>query len=353
MAEPVDVNENRTDAPTTRTALLRSPRFQGHDTGSHPENPHRMRAIDAELERTGLAADRPDVPFGLAELAAVERVHDPRYVAGLEALAADGGAWLDADTLVAPDSFEVALLAAGAALAATDAVLTGQVRRAFVVARPPGHHATPGRGMGFCLFNAVAIAAAHALAQGLERVLILDWDVHHGNGTQDAFYDSDRVLFCSVHQSPLYPGTGAASEDGTGKGRGFTINVPLPAGQNDAVYRAVVDDRFMPAARAFRPELVLVSAGFDAHADDPLGGMRVTDAGFADLARRVTDAADDLCDGRVVAILEGGYDPNALGRSVAAVLRVLDGDDEPTVNDHDHDHDHYPRERNERGERDR
>jgi acetoin utilization deacetylase AcuC-like enzyme len=326
MTEPSGNRERQTDAPPTRAALLRSRRFQGHDTGSHPENPGRTRAIDTELERTGLSAGRPEVPFGLADLTAVERVHDPRYVAGIQGLAASGGAWLDSDTMVAADSVEVALLAVGAALAATDAVLAGQVRRAFVLARPPGHHATPGRGMGFCLFNGVAIAAAHALAQGLERVLILDWDVHHGNGTQDAFYDTDRILFCSVHQSPFYPGTGAASEEGTGTGRGFTINVPLRAGQDDAVYRAVFDERFLPAARTYRPELILISAGFDAHGADPLGGMRVTEDGFADLARRVTAAADDLCDGRVVAILEGGYDPRALGRSVAAVLRVLDDD---------------------------
>ena len=306
------------------TALLRSPAFGGHDTGGHPENPGRLAAVDAELARAGLLDGRPAVPFGPAVLAALERVHDPRYVEALHRLTDAGGGWLDADTMVGPDSVAVASLAAGAAIAAVDAALDGRAPRAFALVRPPGHHATPGRGMGFCLFNHVAIAAAHALARGLERVLIVDWDVHHGNGTQDAFYGTDRVLFCSVHQSPLYPGTGAAGERGRGAGAGFTLNVPLPAGRGDADYRRVFDERVLPVARAYRPELVLVSAGFDAHAADPLGGMRVTEAGFADLARRTFELASDHADGRLVALLEGGYDPQALARSVVAVLRVLD-----------------------------
>ena len=308
-----------------RAALLRSPRFRGHDTGSHPENPHRLAAIDAELERVELLEHRPDIPFGPADPIAVERVHDPRYVAALHELAARGGGWLDADTVVQPDSVEVALLAAGAAAAAVDAALDGRATRSFTLVRPPGHHATPQRGMGFCLLNSVAIAAAHALARGLERILIVDWDVHHGNGTQDAFEETDRVFYCSVHQSPLYPGTGAASERGRGRGEGFTLNIPLPPGQDDEVYRRVFDDGIVPLARAYRPELVLVSAGFDAHAADPLANMRLTETGFADLARRIVEVAEGSAGGRVVAVLEGGYDPAALARSVAAVLRVLDG----------------------------
>ncbi len=228
----------------------------------------------------------------------------------------------------------MATLAAGAAIAAVDAALDGLAPRSLALVRPPGHHATPTRGMGFCLINSVAVAAAHALARGLERVLIIDWDVHHGNGTQDAFVESDRILYCSVHQSPLYPGTGAASERGRGRGEGFTLNIPLPPGQGDDVYRRAFDDRLLPAARAYRPELVLVSAGFDAHRADPLAGMRLTEAGFADLARRADDLADGCAGGRLVAVLEGGYDPDALARSVATVLRVLDGaEDEDPVAD--------------------
>ena len=312
--------------PDQPTALLRSPVFQGHDTGGHPENPRRLVAIEAELTRQGLLVGRPEVPFAPAPLAALERVHDPRYLDAIAKAAAAGGGWLDGDTMIGPDSWDVARLAAGAALAATDAVLAGQVLRAFCLVRPPGHHATPTRGMGFCLINNVAVAAAHALAQGLERVAIVDWDVHHGNGTQDAFYDSNHVLFCSVHQSPLYPGTGMAAERGEGQGEGFTLNIPLRPGGDDLTYRHVFEDTILPAIRSYRPELILVSAGFDAHAADPLASMRLTESGFAWMAEQIAGLAADLCAGRLVALLEGGYDPGALGRCTAATLRALDGE---------------------------
>ncbi len=310
-----------------RTALYRSPRWRDHDTGAHPENAGRLVAIDAELTRRGLLANRPDIPFAAAPDEAIARVHDPRYITGLREFAAQGGGWLDADTAVGPGSVDIAALAAGAGIAAVDAALDDRARRGFVLARPPGHHATPGRGMGFCLFNSIAIAAAHALDRGLQRVLIVDWDVHHGNGTQDAFYDTDQVLFISIHQYPHYPGTGAASERGAGRGAGYTINLPLAAGAGDADYRKLGEEIILPAARAFRPQLVLVSAGFDAHAADPLGDMRLTADGFAALARQVAGVAAECADGRIVAMLEGGYDPGALAASVAATLAALDGED--------------------------
>ena len=313
-------------APLRPTALLRSPRFREHDTGGHPENAGRLVAIDAALERLGLLDGRPDLPFTMASDEALARVHDPRYVAALREFAARGGGMLDADTIVGPNSAAIAALAAGAGIAAVDAVLDGRIARAFVLARPPGHHATPARGMGFCLFNTIAVAAAHALSRGLERVLIVDWDVHHGNGTQDAFSATDQVLFCSLHQSPLYPGTGSAAERGEGRGEGYTINVPLPAGADDAAYLDVFDQVILPAARAYRPQLVLVSAGFDAHAADPLANMRLSEQGFAAMARRVVEIADEFAGGRIVAFLEGGYDPDALAASVVATLAVLDGD---------------------------
>ena len=312
--------------PERPTALLRSAAFQGHDTGGHVENPRRLAAIEAELTRLDLLTGRPEVAFEPAPLEALVRVHDPRYLEIVADVAAQGGAWLDGDTVVLPDSWDVARLAAGAALAATDAVLDNRVSRAFCLVRPPGHHATPTRGMGFCLVNNVAVAAAHALSRGLERVAIVDWDVHHGNGTQDAFYATDRVFFCSLHQSPLYPGTGMADEGGEGKGEGYTLNLPLRPGGDDHTYRRVFAEQVEPALRVYRPELILVSAGFDAHARDPLANMRLSEAGFAWLASRILALATELCAGRFVALLEGGYDLDALAASVAATIRAFDGE---------------------------
>jgi acetoin utilization deacetylase AcuC-like enzyme len=312
-----------------RTALFRSRVFHEHDTGDHPENAGRLLAIDTALERLELLAGRPELPFNAAPDDILARVHDPRYIAGIREFSAQGGGWLDADTRVGARSVDIAALAAGAGVAAVDAALDGQAQRGFVLARPPGHHATPSRGMGFCLFNTIAVAAAHALARGLERVLIVDWDVHHGNGTQDAFFETDEVLFCSVHQWPLYPGTGATSERGAGRGTGYTINVPLAPGANDDAYLDIFDQVILPAANTFRPQIVLISAGFDAHATDPLGGMLVTEQGFGSLARAVVEVAEKHADGRVVAFLEGGYDPQALAKSVVATLAELDGDDAP------------------------
>ncbi len=315
-----------------RTALFRSLTFREHDTGGHPENAGRLVAIDTALELLDLLAGRPEIPFSAAPDDVLARVHDPRYIAGIREFSAQGGGWLDADTAVSSRSVDVAALAAGAGVAAVDAALDGRARRGFVLARPPGHHATPSRGMGFCLFNTVAVAAAHALDHGLDRVLIVDWDVHHGNGTQDAFYETDQVLYCSIHQWPLYPGTGAASELGNGRGAGYTMNVPLSPGADDDAYTEVFDQVFLPAASEFRPQIVLISAGFDAHANDPLGSMQVTEQGFSDLARRVVRVAEDHADGRLVAFLEGGYDPAALAASVVATLAALDGDDASLTN---------------------
>ncbi|MGI8642559.1 MAG: histone deacetylase family protein [Thermomicrobiales bacterium] len=308
------------------TAVLRSPRFSGHRTGAHPENPERLDAVNEELRRQELLEGRPEVAFEEATREQVCRVHDPDYLVALERFTAAGGGALDPDTLVLPDSLDVARLAAGAAVAATDAVLDGRVDRAFCLVRPPGHHATPSRGMGFCLLNTVAIAAADALARGLERVLIIDWDVHHGNGTQDAFYATDRVLSCSIHQSLLYPGTGEAAEVGIGEGKGFTLNIPLAPGSGDVEYGRVFDEIVLPRARDYGPQLVLLSAGFDAHEADPLADMRVTTEGFAALAERVIRLAEEAAGGHLVAILEGGYHRRALARSVAAVLKVFDTD---------------------------
>jgi acetoin utilization deacetylase AcuC-like enzyme len=313
-------------------AIFRSRRFLGHDTGEHVENPTRIIAIDRALEHFGLLDGRPEPAFRAADLADVERVHDARYIQALIDFAKQGGGWIDGDTYCGPDSVETALVAAGAAIAAVDTVLNDDHPRAFALGRPPGHHATAGRGMGFCLLNSVAVAAAHALERGLQRVAIVDWDVHHGNGTQEIFYGRDDVLFCSVHQyGHFYPGTGAASERGAGAGEGFTINAPLPPGGGDRVYLQVMDEVFHIPIHEFNPELILISAGFDAHRDDPLGSMSVTDQGFGRLAQRVVDFAAEAGHERVVAILEGGYDLDVLGRSVVSVLEVLDGTAPPPL----------------------
>jgi acetoin utilization deacetylase AcuC-like enzyme len=313
-------------APSRQAAVLRSPIFLGHDTGSHPENPDRLVAIDVELEARDLLSARPEVAFGAADREVVARVHDEDYLQFLDDIVEAGGGWIDPDTMCAPDSVETAYHAVGAAVAAVDAILANAVQRAFVLARPPGHHAYVGRAMGFCLLNTVAVAAEHALDAGLQRVAIIDWDVHHGNGTEAIFASRPDVLFCSVHQygSGFFPGTGHASFTGTGAGEGYTINVPLRPGADDDDYRSVFEAQLAPPVLAFDPDLVLVSAGFDAHQRDPLGSMRVTDAGFAAMARTVVQWAEECCGGRVLAVLEGGYDPGGLSSSVAAVLRVFD-----------------------------
>ncbi|MGC4193234.1 MAG: histone deacetylase [Thermomicrobiales bacterium] len=307
------------------TAVVRDPQtFVGHDTGDHPESPGRIIAIERTLAASGLLHDRPLPAYSPASDEAILRVHTPSLLARLEALTAQGGGWIDGDTVVGPDSLATTRAAAGAAIAAVDAVLDGIAPRAFVLGRPPGHHATPNGSMGFCLLNSMAIAAGHAIARGRERIAILDWDVHHGNGTQDTFYGRRDVLFCSLHEWPLYPGTGSATETGAGAGEGTTVNVPLPAGSGDPEYLDALDSIALPAIEAFTPDLLLVSAGFDAHWRDPLARMQVTTEGFAAFAARAVNLAERCCHGNLVAVLEGGYDRDALGASVAATIAAFD-----------------------------
>lgn len=308
----------------SRTAIVRSAAFLRHDTGDHPERASRIIAVEQALEQAGLIDDRPSIPCSPASDAAILRAHTARLLADLETVAADGGAWLDTDTVVRPESVEVARMASGGAINAVDALLEGTIDHAFVVARPPGHHATPDRSMGFCLLNTAAIAAARALDTGLERVAIIDWDVHHGNGTQDIFYGRKDVLYTSLHQSPLYPGTGARTETGSGAGAGFTVNVPLPPGTGDAQFLAAFRREIEPAIDRFTPQLIIISAGYDAHADDPIGGLALTDWAFAQVMERAIVLADTHCDGRLLAVLEGGYDAEALARCVTDAIRLLD-----------------------------
>ncbi len=297
-----------------------------HLTGSgHPECPQRVRAIAERLEHDGLLARLVTIAGRPATDEELLRCHTPEYLRTAKANVAAGLSRLaTGDTNVSPGSLDGALLAAGGLMAAVDAVMAGRVDNAFAAVRPPGHHATPDRGMGFCLFNNVALAARHAQARhGVRRVLVADWDVHHGNGTQDIFYEDGSVLFFDTHQSPLYPGTGAAGERGRGPGAGRIFNNPFPAGAGRDEIVGAFRDRLQPAADAFRPELVLVSAGFDSRAGDPLGGFRLTDEDFAELTGIVKDIAARHCRGRLVSTLEGGYDPDGLAAAAASHVRAL------------------------------
>lgn len=312
-------------ATAARAALFHSLAFTGHDTGAHPENPDRIRAIDRELRVRDLLHDRPAIDWQRATDEQVVRVHTSAYLAALlRQIARSGGGMLDPDTIVRPDSVDVALDAAGAAVAAVDGALDDRGRHAFVIARPPGHHALPERGMGFCLLNNVAIAAAHARARGVDRVAIIDWDVHHGNGTEAVFLEDPAVYYASTHQAPFYPFTGLASERGRGRGYGTTLNIPLEAGSGDAALLRALTGHIAPALEEFEPNLILVSAGYDAHRNDPLAMLNVTDDGFRTMTRTVVDLAADLCEGRLVLVLEGGYDPPALARCVADAIEILD-----------------------------
>jgi acetoin utilization deacetylase AcuC-like enzyme len=304
------------------------PLYLEHGTPGHPESPARLQSIVSHLEESGVLSRLTEIKPRDATPADLELVHSYELIARVRGTAEGGGAWLDLDTYVVSRSYEAALRAAGGALAATDAVLDGEVASAFCLVRPPGHHATADRAMGFCLFNNVAIAAAHALERrGLERVAIVDFDVHHGNGTQDAFYSEPRVLYVSTHQYPFYPGTGHWRETGDGPGEGTTANLPLPPGCGRIEYLRAYREVVAPLVRRFRPELLLVSAGFDAHFADPLAQMLLDTRGYYEIASLLKALGDELCDGRIVCTLEGGYDHTVLAWSVQACIDALAGNE--------------------------
>ena len=312
--------------PDLETGLVLAAAFADHLTGAgHPERPDRVLAIERRLVADGLTARTVAIAAAAATDEQILRCHAADYLRLVQEEVEAGQRLLSTgDTPLSPRSFATAALAAGGVIAAVDAVMAGRVRNAFAVVRPPGHHATPARGMGFCLFNNVAIAARHAqAAHGVRRVLIADWDVHHGNGTQDIFYEDGSVFFFDTHQHPLYPGTGAAGETGRGPGLGATLNCPFPAGAGRAEIVTAFRERLVPAAAAFRPELVLVSAGFDSRAGDPLGGFRLTDDDFLELTGIVREIADRHAGGRLVSTLEGGYALEGLATAAAAHVRGL------------------------------
>ncbi|HSO38499.1 MAG TPA: histone deacetylase [Labilithrix sp.] len=305
----------------TDAVLLSDPRFFRHrSNGYHPERPERLEAARAAIERSELSfAPVEPRPATDEEL---ERVHDPKFLKWLRTLSGEQG-YLDADTYVGPESVAVAELAAGGTVAMVDAMIDGPNKRGVALVRPPGHHARPDHAMGFCLLNNVAIAAAHARARGLSRVAIVDWDVHHGNGTQDAFVADPSVLYVSTHQFPFYPGTGAVLERGEGEGKGYTVNVPLTAGGGDGVYRAAFERVILPVLEEYRPELILVSAGFDASARDPLAEMTLSADAFGWMARSLRGIADRTAQGRIALVLEGGYDLVALESGLLAATRGI------------------------------
>jgi acetoin utilization deacetylase AcuC-like enzyme len=292
----------------------------------HPERPERIPAIERALEARGwLGFERREAPRAERDL--LERVHPPGYVDSVEEHCSRGAAF-DADTPTSPGSWEGALRAAGAAGAMADALMAGEAPTAFCGLRPPGHHAEPARAMGFCLFANVSLAARRALDLGAERVFVLDWDVHHGNGTEAVWWSSPEVLFASLHQWPFYPGTGALADVGEGEGRGYTVNLPVPAGSGEEEWLPLVEHVAVPAARAFRPGLILISAGYDAHRDDPLADCRLDAGSFAQMTLQVLALAREL-DVRVGVVLEGGYDLDALASSTAATLEALTNGGEP------------------------
>jgi acetoin utilization deacetylase AcuC-like enzyme len=307
---------------------VRHPSSFRHDTGGHPENARRLTAIEEALSaRDWLGLELVEAPE--AERDQLLRVHDPAHVDAIEQLAERGGGMIDLDTVASTGSWEAALHAAGGAIHAVETLLDAGGGFAFCGLRPPGHHAERAQAMGFCLFNNVAIVAAHAIeARGVERVMVLDWDVHHGNGTEAIFYGSAAVLYASVHQSPLYPGTGAPGDIGRGEGEGFTVNLPVPPGSGPDEFLALVQHVVAPIGRAWRPGLICISAGYDAHRDDPLAECALDEAAYADMAATMRELAADL-EVPILVCLEGGYALEALAASVVATLEALSGEASP------------------------
>jgi acetoin utilization deacetylase AcuC-like enzyme len=310
------------------TGVVYHPVYLEHDLRGHPESRQRLKSVLRVLEERGMWPRLTAVEALPVSPERLYRAHEPRYVEQVQRLAERGGGHLDMDTYVGSASYDAALMAAGGLVEATRAVLDGEVDNAFALVRPPGHHALRSRGMGFCLFNNVAVAAHYALAErDIERVLIFDFDVHHGNGTQDEFESDPATMYISTHQYPHYPGTGHWNEAGRGAGEGSIVNVPLGAGVGDEGFARILTEIVEPAAWRFQPQLMLISAGYDAHWDDPLAYLQLSIGGYTHIARALKELAEELCEGRLVITLEGGYHLEALSYSVLNTFAVLLGDE--------------------------
>lgn len=308
-----------------KTGIVKDTRYLQHSAGfAHPESPERLAAIYEMLENPLMDWKFIHIEPREATHKEIEMIHSPSYVKFIASTAGQRSVYLDPDTATSPETYEIAKLAVGGVCNAIDSVMKGETDNAFAFVRPPGHHAEKDTAAGFCVFNNIAIGAMHAISKyGLKKILIVDWDLHHGNGTQHSFYKDPRILYFSTHQYPYYPGTGSLQEFGNADGEGYTINVPLREGAGDAAFVKIYRRILEPVALDFKPELILLSAGFDTHFQDPLGGMRVTPEGFAAMARILLNIAETCCQGRFVAVLEGGYHIVGLTRSVKAVLEEM------------------------------
>jgi acetoin utilization deacetylase AcuC-like enzyme len=307
--------------------IVYDPVYLKHDTGIHLENSGRLESIISYLEQNKLMPRLAAVSPHPATENELCLIHDAKHVNYIKSLALSGGGYIDSDTVVSIGSYQSAIYAAGGAIQAAEAVIQSRLDSVFALVRPPGHHATPNRAMGFCLFNNIAIAAKYLLFKySLERLAIIDFDVHHGNGTQEAFYANPQVLYVSTHQSPLYPGTGNLEEIGSGEALGTKVNIPLPPGCTDTEYEMVFEKVVVPAVRRFRPQIILVSAGYDSHWSDRIAAMQVTIKGFVQIVKTIKTLAEEMCEKRLVMVLEGGYNPDALAASVKATFEVLLGD---------------------------
>ena len=304
-----------------KVGVVRGKIFLEHDTGyGHPECPERLVSIYGMLDQTGISKEVKEVELRKATKEEILLIHSEDHYERIESTKGRE-TYLDGDTPASPKSFEAALFAVGGLLELTEQVLADQLESGFALVRPPGHHAEKDQAMGFCLFNNIAIASAWAIKEkGLNRILIADFDVHHGNGTQHSFYDTDRVLYFSTHRYPFYPGTGFYNEVGKGKGQGFSVNVPLPGGMGDSEYDSIYTKILMPIAREYQPELILVSAGFDSYYQDPLGGMEMTEQGFARLGSIFIQLANELCRGKLIFVLEGGYSVEGIAKCIQAIM---------------------------------